>query len=191
MATIFQQFCGPWGKHFGSIITKIDQTSQFFSLSFSCISATLIPNYQNYVKLTSFSLFPFLYFNNTNTEFYISPHLTKKICTVHIKLINSNFNNIQPKDSPSWPGSKPLCLSIFQFFKMLKFLNIFYILKHCFYAPKNKCKSMRGSKLCRIQLKVQLDFILFFNDSIVIIMEMKDLNLDSHYVGYIIEVQDF
>ena len=56
-------------------------------------------NTKNDVRLVSFSLFFFLYLNNTNTEFCISHHLAKKLYTVHIKSINSNFNNIQPKDS--------------------------------------------------------------------------------------------
>ena len=78
---------------------------QFLFLPFSCISATRLPKL---MSLVSFSLLFFLYFDNTNTKFYPSSHLTKKLrhfqkkkkkktkklCTIYIKLINSNFNNI-------------------------------------------------------------------------------------------------
>ena len=72
---------------------------QFLSPSFSWISATWISKYQNYIRFVSFSLFFYLYFGITNTENCISPHLAKKLCTVYINLINSNFYNIELKDS--------------------------------------------------------------------------------------------
>ena len=83
---------------------------QFLSPPFSWISATWIPKYQNYIRFVSFSLFFYLYFGITNTEICISPHLAKKLCTVYINLINSNFYNIEPKDSPKYRNLRHFCI---------------------------------------------------------------------------------
>lgn len=83
------------------LIKKIKKKN-FVNFSFLLFLEFQQPQYRNTkndVRLISFSLFFFLYLANTNIEFCISPHLAKKLYTIHIKSINSNFNNIQPKDS--------------------------------------------------------------------------------------------
>ena len=81
-------------------IDEIDKNfCQFLYPPFSSILATFILKYQNYIRFISFSLFFYLYFDNTNTEICISPHLAKKLCAVHIKPTNSNFTIFSQKNA--------------------------------------------------------------------------------------------
>ena len=67
--------------------TEIDKNfCQFLYPPFSSILATLILEYQNYVRFT-------------NTEICISPHLAKKLCAVRIKPTNSNFTIFSQKNA--------------------------------------------------------------------------------------------